>query len=124
MSNNEQLHACVCFDIGQKGIIWVAPVVQLVDLLLTRRERKFIERDAQSRVPVLRRHDLHYSMLFAIALVKQLNVTHRLRKLLLGGVNFERAGQERCVSVSHWATMSGGAQVLPGEISLKMGGQW
>ena len=62
-------------------------------------------------------------MLFAIALVQQLNVAHRLSKLLLGGVNFEGARKQRGISVSHWATMSGGAQVLPGEISLKMGGQ-
>ena len=62
-------------------------------------------------------------MLFAIALMEQLNVAHGLSKLLLGGVNFEGAGQLRRVSLSHWVTMSGGAQVLPGEISLKMGGQ-
>jgi len=84
-------------------------VVQLVNLLLARREREFIERQRQLGAPVFGRHDLDDTMLLAVALVQELYVAHGFRELFLGWVHFERVGKLGRVFASHGMEWGGGA---------------
>ena len=52
----------------------IAPVVQLVDLLLARCECELVKRNPQLRVPVFRGHNLHNAVLFTVPLMKKLYV--------------------------------------------------